>query len=502
MAAPRKKFTCSICNGESDKTVSNYYKQIKRDGRPICGDCGNSIRNQETSRRLRNKYKNVTKNDDLVKSVCPNCGNIKELKHRTAKLNLLCRKCAAVKFNELYKEKYDIARNKRIENGVGKLISDGIINKIPKCDRIKNAQKASEYWKDDCLKQKQLEFRKSDYYRQSMREIWNIPGYREKARERTKKQFLELWQNEEFRTKMAKIRSNMPKFSSLHKSLNDILISKNIVFINEYQVGPWVFDCYLPDFNVLIEVQGEYWHSIPKSISNDNAKASYVNKYTDYKLLYLFEREFYGNLVVQKKISKILGDYVEPVFDFEFEDVVIKIEPNCVIRDFLFNYHYLGTVRNGLNICFYHEDMLIGVCVISSCVRSETPRRHGLSPKESRELVRFCIHPNYQKKNLASWMLSKSIKCLKRLNKKYKRIYSFADPTFGHTGTIYKASNWIFDGESDGSYYYIDSNGWVTHKKSLYNMAVKMGVSESQYAKSHSYKKVRTLPKFRFYYDL
>lgn len=500
MPAPRKSFICSICNEKSDKTVANYYKQIKKDGRPICGKCSSDIRNKKTSERLSQKYKDYIKNDDMVELKCPNCGVVRKLKHRTAKLNLSCRKCSAKISNLIYKNKYDLARNNR-SNNIGKLISDGLLNNVSPENRSNNAKKGAEYWKDSELKAKQLEFRQSESYRQAMKEIWNIPGYREKASQRTKNQFKELWKSDEFRIKMAKIRSSMPRFSSLHRSLNDILASKDIRFTNEYQVGPWVFDCYLPDFNTLIEVQGEYWYSIPKSISNDNAKASYIHNNTDYRILYLFEREFHGNMVVQNKIDNFLNNNKIVLIDFNFKDVIIKIESNSVIRDFLFNYHYLGTVRNGINICFYLNDELIGVSVISSCVRSETPRRHNIDPKHARELVRFCIHPKYQKKNFASWMLSKSINILKSVGV-YKRIYSFADPTFGHVGTIYKASNWIFDGESDKSYYYIDDNGWVIHKKSLYNMAVKMGITEREYADRHNYRKIITLPKLRFYYDL
>ena len=502
MAALRKQFICSVCNEQSDKTVSNYHKQIKKDGVPICGSCASKIRDAKTSERQKSKYSNIIKNNDLVDVICDACGSSRIIKHRIAKMNLLCPSCSAKKSAVDYKDNYESAKLKKLEDSnFGELIRNGILSKTTVFQRQENARKASEYWKNDELKKKQLEFRKTEQYSNVMKEIWNIPGFREKASTRAKEHFKNLWQNDEFRIKMAKIRSNMPKFSSLQVSLNEILRSKNIEFINEYQVGPWTFDCYLPEYDTLIEVQGEYWHSIPKSIANDNAKASYIDKYTNHRLLYLFEREFYGYMVISNKLQQFINNEKSIIEEFEFDEIAIKIEPNDVIRNFLFNYHYLGTVRNGMNICFYFNDILIGVSVISSCVRSETPRKHSIDPKKARELVRFCIHPKYQKKNFASWMLSKSIKIIKSLNK-YIRIYSFADPTVGHNGTIYKASNWIFDGYSEKSYYYRDNNGWIIHKKSLYNMAVKMSMTEKEYADLYYYSKIHTLPKMRFYYDL
>jgi hypothetical protein len=92
------------------------------------------------------------------------------------------------------------------------------------------------------------------------------------------------------------------------------------------------------------------------------------------------------------------------------------------------------------------------------------------------EITRFCIEPKYQIKNMASWFLSRIIKLI---DSQYKIVVSFADTTVGHQGTIYKASNWKFDGIVEPDYYY--SNGIeFFHKKSIWNQAKKLGITESE----------------------
>jgi hypothetical protein len=83
-----------------------------------------------------------------------------------------------------------------------------------------------------------------------------------------------------------------------------------------------------------------------------------------------------------------------------------------------------------------------------------------------------------------------------------KKLVSFADPRFGHFGTIYKASNWTLVGETSPSYYYFDSIGQEINKKTLYERAKRLCMSERQYADTFKYRKIKTPPKIKFVYDL
>ena len=79
---------------------------------------------------------------------------------------------------------------------------------------------------------------------------------------------------------------------------------------------------------------------------------------------------------------------------------------------------------------------------------------------------------------------------------------SFADTTHNHYGTIYKASNWKLNGEVAPDYWYIDKDKYVCHKKTLWNHAKKMSMSESEYCVKHGYSKILGNKKFRFIFNL
>lgn len=115
------------------------------------------------------------------------------------------------------------------------------------------------------------------------------------------------------------------------------------------------------------------------------------------------------------------------------------------------------------------------------------------------ELSRFCIHPNYQKHNLGSWFLSKAIKMLPT---HIKTIISYSDLTHNHNGGLYKASNFKIDHIVKPDYWYARENGWILHKKTVYNKAKSAGLRESEYAKQENLKKVKGKEKICFRYDI
>jgi hypothetical protein len=116
---------------------------------------------------------------------------------------------------------------------------------------------------------------------------------------------------------------------------------------------------------------------------------------------------------------------------------------------------------------------------------------------QTRELSRLCIHPRYQKKNFASWFVSR---CIKSLPEQYRLIISYCDVTFNHDGAVYKACNFVQDRTVPPDYWYVDSSGWAMHKKTLYNRASLMHLTESEFANRYDYRKVYGREKLRFVY--
>jgi hypothetical protein len=108
------------------------------------------------------------------------------------------------------------------------------------------------------------------------------------------------------------------------------------------------------------------------------------------------------------------------------------------------------------------------------------------------------VHPKYQKKNLLSWFLARCEKIIKAQRPEIICLVSFADSTYNHTGAVYKASNWTLSRVVEPNYWYVDSGGWVMHKKTLWNHAKSLALTESEYAEKNGFTKVWGKEKYKF----
>jgi len=498
MSAKRKEFTCEVCGIISSSTASNYYKQRKKYGISRCKECAKKA----SVNTIKTKYQNIKTNKSEIIVECPICKQKRTISYRQYKSNSICRSCS---IKQSHKEnKYLLSYNDRINNEeFKKSVKNGIL-KVDKETLFRNAKNGAKYWKDNIKKSLVLKNRNTEEYRNKLKKVWDNEEYRNKMSEIFSNKAIELWKSNTYRNKMAIVRSNQlrNKRSTQHQHLCDILDDLNINYETEYVIGPWSFDCLINDRNILIEIQGDYWHSLPKSIRLDKSKSTYINEYyPQYKIIYFYEHEFYQNEAVINRLKHELGIDRLSQINFNFIDVIMKIVKSDYINDFMYKYHYIGPINHSLNFGYFLNDVLIACCSYSPLTRKETASRLGYKSSEIRELSRFCIHPLYQKKNFASWCISKSLKWIEK-NKNWKATISFADNTVGHSGIIYRASNFKYDGTSDKSYYYVSNTGYVMHKKTLYNRAIKMGMTEKEFAFKFGYTKKTMLEKNRYIYYL
>jgi hypothetical protein len=306
----------------------------------------------------------------------------------------------------------------------------------------------------------------------------------------------EILKSNKRRETMAYARQNQPKISSIQKTLYSMLDDLGVKYTPEAKIGPYTFDCLIQRDNkptLLIECQGDYWHSLDKVIKKDAKKCSYITNLPNYELKYLWEHEFGCKDKIIETIRYWLNINSE-ILNFNKSDVIIK---QCLAEQYkllLSKYHYLPNAgRGGIAYGAFKGDELIAVCIFSPLIRQNTP-----DDKDStRELSRLCINPKYNIKNFASWFISK---CIKKLNKKYTKIISYCDTTFNHNGAVYKACNFKFVSTIKPDYWYVSNDGWMMHKKTLYNKAVNMSMSESEFAIKNGYKKTYGLNKLKYEY--
>ena len=85
-----------------------------------------------------------------------------------------------------------------------------------------------------------------------------------------------------------------------HKTIAELLRMHNIEVENEHSEKYHSIDIYLPKYNLMIEIMGDYWHANPlkynidnltkqqkKSIKQDKSKHTYIKKYKEIEILYL-----------------------------------------------------------------------------------------------------------------------------------------------------------------------------------------------------------------------
>lgn len=441
------KVKCSVCQAIRITRLSEHKRTCQRQSEKFnqyhCSKCS---RKSAVSRAIASKSADHLKSDHWRQQ---------------------CReKSKALWLDESYREKcqrlssdWTKEQKQKVSDSVKKLFEDPIY-----IAKIKKARKG--YWQDDSYRRKQRE-----NYDRGLRKFW-----------------------EENRDGIV---------SRLQKILYSLLDDLRVSYKSEFKVGPYHFDCFVPDHNLLIECNGEYWHKLPDHVRNDQSKSTYVSRYfPQYRQITFWEEDFLNPKVVRDAVSSALGIDQSPI-QFQFIDLDLKSIGNQEAVQFISKHHYtysIGHGRSQLRYGAYLGQELIAVCCFANPTRSESATRLGLDSHTCKELTRFCIHPRFHKRNFGSWFLSRCCKWLKQVKPAVEGLISFSDSTFGHQGTIYKASNWILDGEVKPDYWYVRPDGYPIHKKTVYNHARKMSMKESDYADQQGYLKRKGKKKLRFVY--
>lgn len=129
-----------------------------------------------------------------------------------------------------------------------------------------------------------------------------------------------------------------------------------------------------------------------------------------------------------------MNDYqIRPVTKGEVEDLI--------------HLHYL---HRWPGVCVTRLGLFSGTRVIGTCVFALPPResskRYGV--QVAWELARLFILDETPK-NTETWFVARAIKWIQKNRPEVELLISYADPSVGHAGVIYKAGSWIPDGKTD-----------------------------------------------------
>lgn len=166
-------------------------------------------------------------------------------------------------------------------------------------------------------------------------ETWSqSEEWREKSRERA----LKMLQDGTFST------NTKPQIIT-----NQLLDNLNIKYENEYDCKYYSIDNYIVDYDLMIEVMGDYWHSNPMSyddidqlnkvqkgrIPKDKAKNTYIKNQYNINILYLWETDLYTQpKLCEHLIEKYINNGGElenyNSFNYHIEDETIVLNNELI----------------------------------------------------------------------------------------------------------------------------------------------------------------------------
>lgn len=134
-------------------------------------------------------------------------------------------------------------------------------------------------------------------------------------------------------------------------TVNNILNKNNIEYEREYDLTYYSLDNFLVDSGLMIEVMGDYWHCHPikfkdlksdsqkETIRKDKAKHTYIKKFYDVEVLYLWETDIINN---EELCEKLILEYIEKngvlqnyhSFNYVLNDNILSLSDNIIEFDY------------------------------------------------------------------------------------------------------------------------------------------------------------------------
>lgn len=257
-------------------------------------------------------------------------------------------------------------------------------------------------------------------------------------------------------------------------------------------------DIYIPDAKTFIEVQGIHWHGLESrhwaygrvrsKMWYDLFKFQYVqSNFPDHSLKYVREDQIESFFLV-RPVETATENFDKKSYDF------IVGDKSC--KEFISSNHYLGSCSGHILYSMVRGSEIVAAASFGNVIRQNITKDNAV---ELKRLVSVD-----KSKNLLSYFLSKCIKDLKRFG--FSKITTYADISpvrkGEHSGSIYKATNFRYMGITQPSYFYWNETNGCLHKKTVYNRAIKEGMTEKKYYTSVGLFKLPEWPKHKFEYVL
>lgn len=148
-----------------------------------------------------------------------------------------------------------------------------------------------------------------------------------------------------------------------------------------------------------------------------------------------------------------------------FKSLVVTPTWRGEIKDFVDEHHYAGLPNGVGRQCFklLLDEEMIGAMAYGYLSGANVWKKYADAPEKVLELRRMALVPDTVT-NTASFFIARTLKWI-RDNTDVQTIVSYADPYHGHTGAIYRATNFEYRGKTPNTSPRIIWNGRVLHNR-------------------------------------
>jgi hypothetical protein len=183
------------------------------------------------------------------------------------------------------------------------------------------------------------------------------------------------------------------------------------------------------------------------------------------------------------------------------QSITVKPISFIVAKKTLIRHHYLHSLPGGTKLAFgvFIENHLLGAITFGAGPTNVHRLVDGASTGDCLTLSRLWLSDKLPR-NSESLVLSAILRALKKYTT-LKFIVTYADPSFGHVGTIYQATGWLYTGLSSSTPLYSIGGGNPRHSRSVGQV---FGSRSVGYFASHGVdiKLIKQEPKHRYIFFL
>ena len=179
----------------------------------------------------------------------------------------------------------------------------------------------------------------------------------------------------------------------------------------------------------------------------------------------------------------------------------VKPIPFLVAKELLVREHYLHSFPGGTQLTFgvFCGKRLMGALALGAGPAQAYALVGDAEPRDCMALTRLWLS-NELPRNSESLCIGILLRALKQ-HTNLKFLVSYADPTQGHVGVIYQATNWLYTGLSQGTPLYDIGDGRLYHSRTLSQI---YGTHSVKYLQQRGIpvRSVPQLSKHRYFYFL